>query len=94
MNEQWKIKRGITDLISNDEIDDLYKTGMSAGAYGGKLLGAGGGGFMLFIAPPCKHEKIKSAIGNKMTVPIKFEYEGSKIVFNSCEPTTQQIIPS
>lgn len=91
LNEQWKIKRSFTDLISNEKIDDLYKTGMAAGAYGGKLLGAGGGGFMLFIAPPCKHEKIKSAIGDKMTVPLKFEYEGSTIVFNSYGHSTPQI---
>ena len=60
--EQWKIKRSMTDIISNKDIDDIYESGIKAGALGGKLLGAGGGGFMLFFVPKGKQEKVKEEL--------------------------------
>jgi D-glycero-alpha-D-manno-heptose-7-phosphate kinase len=85
LGEQWKIKRGLTDLISNSEIDAIYSSGIKAGALGGKLLGAGGGGFMLFYAPKDKHEQIKEVLKGKLFVPFRFETTGAKIIYFSHE---------
>ena len=83
LDEQWKIKRSLTDKISNKDIDSIYAAGMEAGALGGKLLGAGGGGFMLFYVPQDKQEKVKTALKTKLFVPFRFEYTGSKIIYYS-----------
>ncbi len=83
LNDQWKIKRDLTDKITNKEIDSIYKAGMDAGALGGKLLGAGGGGFMLFYVPKYKQENVKLVLKKKLIVPIRFEYTGSKIIYIS-----------
>ena len=83
LNEHWKIKRELTDKISNKEIDSIYSAGMNAGAIGGKLLGAGGGGFMLFYVPKDKQEKVKNTLKNKLHVPFRFEFTGSKIIYYS-----------
>jgi D-glycero-alpha-D-manno-heptose-7-phosphate kinase len=85
LNEQWRIKRGLTNRISNPKIDDIYETGLKHGALGGKLLGAGGGGFMLFYAPREYHAAIQSGLDKKMFVPFRFEFTGSKIVYFSHE---------
>ena len=77
------IKRSITKKISNKDIDDIYDAGIKAGALGGKLLGAGGGGFMLFYVPKDKQEKVKTALKTKLFVPFRFEYTGSKIIYYS-----------
>ena len=83
LNEQWEIKRNLTDKISNKHINEIYEAGISAGALGGKLLGAGGGGFMLFYVPKNKQEKVKTALKKKLFVPFRFEYTGSKIIYYS-----------
>ena len=83
LNDQWKIKRDLTDKITNKEIDSIYKAGMDAGALGGKLLGAGGGGFMLFYVPKYKQENVKLVLKKKLIVPIRFDYTGSKIIYFS-----------
>ena len=57
--------------------------GISAGALGGKLLGAGGGGFMLFYVPPDKQDKVKGALKEKLFVPFRFDFTGSKIIYYS-----------
>ena len=85
LDTQWKIKKSLTNKISNPIIDEIYNTGISAGAIGGKLLGAGGGGFMLFYAKPSEHQKIKNALKDKLFVPFRFENTGSKIVYFSHE---------
>ena len=59
LNESWKLKRSLTNKISTPDIDNLYEIAMRSGAVGGKLLGAGGGGFILFFASPSAHKKIK-----------------------------------
>lgn len=79
MDEAWKIKRGISSNISNDFIDDIYKTAKDNGAIGGKLMGAGGGGFMALFAPPDRHEHIRNALSNFVHVPFKFEQQGSTV---------------
>jgi D-glycero-alpha-D-manno-heptose-7-phosphate kinase len=83
LDEQWMIKRQLSDSVSNEAIDEIYSRGISAGATGGKLLGAGGGGFMLFYAPQERHENIKASLGEKMFVPFRFESTGSSIVYYS-----------
>lgn len=85
LSEQWNIKRNLTAHISNSDIDNIYETGMRHGALGGKLLGAGGGGFMLFYAPKDRQDGIKNALSEKLFVPFRFEDTGSKIVYFSHE---------
>ena len=85
LGHQWNIKRNLTAHISNPEIDEIYNLGIQNGALGGKLLGAGGGGFMLFYAPIERHEGIKQALCKKLFVPFRFEDTGSKIVYYSHE---------
>ena len=81
--EQWRIKRGLTNLISNRDIDSIYDAGVKAGATGGKLLGAGGGGFMLFFAKPEYHAGIRKKLSEKLFVPFRFESTGSQIIYFS-----------
>lgn len=81
LHEQWMIKRSMTDLITNPTIDDIYDKGRRAGALGGKLLGAGGGGFMLFFVKPELRAKVKEALKNILFVPFTFEFTGSQVVY-------------
>jgi len=80
VNEQWQLKRRLSDRVSNGTIDDVYEAARRAGAIGGKLLGAGGGGFMLFFVRPGDREQISAALPGLVKVPIKFETSGSRIV--------------
>lgn len=82
LHESWKLKRSLTTKITNDEIDQIYKIALNAGATGGKLLGAGGGGFILFIAKPELHEPIKQKLKNMLHVPFAFNKNGSSIIFS------------
>lgn len=81
----WKLKRGISGGISTDSIDEQYAKAMNAGALGGKLLGAGGGGFLLFYVPLEKQADVKNALKDQMYVPFKFENDGTKIIYYSAE---------
>jgi D-glycero-alpha-D-manno-heptose-7-phosphate kinase len=81
LNLQWKIKRSLTSKISTPKIDEIYEVGLSNGAIGGKLLGAGGGGFILFYAPKSSHARICAALSDKLTVPFRFENTGSQIIY-------------
>ena len=85
LDEQWRIKRVLTDKITNSEIDEIYELMMQNGALGGKLLGAGGGGFMLFYVPTENQGKISDALKHKkkMVLPFRIEFTGSKIVYFS-----------
>lgn len=85
LHEQWMVKRSMSDLISNSAIDDIYESGRKAGAIGGKLLGAGGGGFMLFFVHPELRLKVKETFKNLLQVPIRFEKLGSQIIFYAPE---------
>lgn len=80
LNESWKLKRSLTKFISTSKIDDIYQAGISAGALGGKLLGAGGGGFILFFAPPEVQPHIKEKLKDLLYVPFGFENLGSQVV--------------
>jgi len=81
LGESWLVKKSLTDVISNNHIDEMYEAGIDAGAIGGKLLGAGSGGFMLFFAPKEKHEKIMERLSDKLFVLFRFESTGSKIIY-------------
>lgn len=81
LDETWRIKRTLCDGISNPFIDEAYDAAMRAGAYGGKLVGAGGGGFLLFLAAPDKQRDVRSALSKLKEVPFKFEPEGSKTIY-------------
>jgi len=81
LDESWKLKRTLSDKISSPYIDDLYETALKAGALGGKLLGAGGGGFVLIFAEPSKKDQIRAKLKDLLEVPFKFENLGSQIIF-------------
>ena len=76
----WQLKRGMTSKISNDCIDQLYLKACQNGAIGGKLLGAGGGGFLLLYVPLDLQKRVKKALKNLLYVPFKFENTGSQII--------------
>ena len=80
LNHTWKLKRSLTDNISTPQIDAMYEKALSNGALGGKLLGAGGGGFMLLYAPKDAQEKLKICFNEFELVPFRFENEGAKII--------------
>ncbi|MBR1911103.1 MAG: hypothetical protein IJ828_01975 [Treponema sp.] len=77
----WKLKRGISSGISTNAIDEQYEKAIHAGALGGKLLGAGGGGFLLFYVPKGKQQAVKDALKGQLHVPFRFENNGTKIIF-------------
>lgn len=81
LHEAWMVKRGLTGKISTPFIDQIYDAARGAGALGGKLLGAGGGGFMLIYAKPELHPQIHAALPGLLHVPFQFERSGSQIVF-------------
>lgn len=83
LHHGWELKRSLGFGISNTNIDDWYKAAMKAGAQGGKLLGAGGGGFVLLLAPPERHDAIREAVGRPRELEFKVDRRGSRIIFIS-----------
>lgn len=83
LDEAWQLKKGLSSSISNTKIDEMYTQAKKAGALGGKLCGAGGEGFLLIIAFPEQHDRIKRALHLHQAVDLKFDYAGSAIVYNS-----------
>ena len=81
LNEGWLLKRSLANSISNPLVDNLYDQGMEAGALGGKLLGAGGAGFVLFYCPENKQESFRKQMSAYTEMPFKFENYGSKIIY-------------
>jgi D-glycero-alpha-D-manno-heptose-7-phosphate kinase len=80
LDESWRLKRELADSVSTGEIDAIYEAGRAAGAIGGKLLGAGGGGFILFIVEPDQREAVRKRLQHLIHVSFDFDTEGSKIV--------------
>jgi D-glycero-alpha-D-manno-heptose-7-phosphate kinase len=76
------LKKSLASGISENEIDRWYEVALSAGALGGKILGAGAGGFLLFYAPQNRHDAILSALNPLKAVPVTFDNVGSQIIFN------------
>lgn len=85
LDRTWKLKRQTGSEITKASIDELYERGMNAGALGGKLLGAGGGGFLLFYVQPEKQECVRSALSDLMEVPFKFEKQGTRVIYYTPE---------
>ena len=80
LRQAWALKRSLSDQVSNATVDHLLDAAIHAGAIGGKLLGAGGGGFMLLFVRPQDHAQVRAALGTLISVPFKFEMSGSRIV--------------
>ena len=81
LDETWRIKKSLSDGVSTGQVDEIYKTATDAGALGGKLLGAGGGGFVLFYVPKDRQKIVKEKLNKLIHVPFRFEREGSRIVY-------------
>jgi D-glycero-alpha-D-manno-heptose-7-phosphate kinase len=80
LDETWQLKRGLASTITNGQIDRWYECGKRHGAVGGKLCGAGGGGFLLFIVPPECQPAVRQALSGMTEVPIRYEVHGSQVV--------------
>jgi D-glycero-alpha-D-manno-heptose-7-phosphate kinase len=85
LNESWKLKRGLSAGVSTDSIDAIYQEALKAGAVGGKLLGAGGGGFLLFYVEPEKQPSVRKALDKLLYVPFMFENTGTTIIYYAAE---------
>jgi D-glycero-alpha-D-manno-heptose-7-phosphate kinase len=85
LDHTWRLKRATGGKVSNSFIDEIYDKGIKAGALGGKLLGAGGGGFLLFYVEPDKRQNVLNALDNLMNVPFAFENEGTNIAYYNPE---------
>jgi len=81
LDESWGLKRGLSSKVSSPAIDEIYEAAKSAGALGGKLMGAGGGGFMMLFAPPPAHARIQERLKKLLRIPFRFDNEGSRIVY-------------
>jgi len=81
LHETWLLKRSLSEKVSTPYIDEIYSAARQAGALGGKLLGAGGGGFVLLFAPPEKHKAIAKKLNKFLQIPFRFEDQGSQIIF-------------
>jgi D-glycero-alpha-D-manno-heptose-7-phosphate kinase len=81
LHEAWDTKRTLSDMVSNTEVDTMYAKARDAGAVGGKLLGAGGGGFLMLFVPPAKQEDVREVLDDLIHVPFTFEFSGSQVIF-------------
>ena len=90
LHESWMFKRSLTDKITTPGIDTIYEKALRAGALGGKICGAGGGGFMVFFVPPDRQPQVKEALKDLLLVPIRFEALGSHVIFYSNEAPSEQ----
>ena len=80
LDKSWAIKKTLSPIISSSSIDEIYQTAKNSGAIGGKILGAGGGGFILLFVKPQDQNKVKNALKNLTFVPFSFENTGSKVI--------------
>ena len=85
LDQTWRLKKQTGSLISTGSIDELYEQGMQAGALGGKLLGAGGGGFLVFYVQPEKKEAVMETMEKLMYIPFEFENGGTRVIHYSPE---------
>jgi len=83
MHQAWMAKRGLSSAISNDFLDDIYNRAKKAGAVGGKLLGAGGGGFFVFYVPDTMKSKVSEALHDLHEIPFRFEDEGTSLIYSA-----------
>jgi D-glycero-alpha-D-manno-heptose-7-phosphate kinase len=80
LHEGWKVKRSLTQKITNSDINEIYDAGLDAGALGGKLLGAGGGGFLLLYVPPERRDDVRRRLKKLLCVPFAFSNRGSQVI--------------
>lgn len=85
LHEAWQAKRSLSSSVSNCQVDQMYDQAISAGAVGGKLTGAGGGGFLLLFVHPSRREKVRERLNKLIHVPFRFEFSGSQIIFLDSE---------
>lgn len=85
LDETWRVKRQTGSSVTTNEIDELYEKGIRSGALGGKLLGAGSGGFLIFYVQPDKQEEVKRAMNDLLYIPFQFETSGTQVVYYSPE---------
>ena len=85
LDKSWRLKRSTGDKISTNDIDAIYEKALSAGALGGKLLGAGGGGFVLLYVPEEKQESVRKQLKDLLLVPFRFEEEGTSVIYYAPE---------
>ena len=85
LHETWQLKRSLSGKVTNPQVDEMYREALAAGALGGKITGAGGGGFMLFFVPPAHQAALKEKFERLIYVPFKFEFHGSQIIFVDAE---------
>ena len=81
LNESWQLKRKLAAGVTTDRVDEIYQSAIAAGAYGGKLLGAGGGGFMLFVVPEGHKDAVRARLVSLINVRFRFETGGSKVLY-------------
>jgi D-glycero-alpha-D-manno-heptose-7-phosphate kinase len=86
LHEAWLAKRSLSSRVSNPQVDELFESALSSGAVGGKLTGAGGGGFLLLFVPPEHRERVRARLEHLIHVPFRFEFSGSQVIF--FEPET------
>jgi D-glycero-alpha-D-manno-heptose-7-phosphate kinase len=89
LHESWLAKKSLSSEVSNSEVDDVYQAALASGAVGGKLLGAGGGGFLLLFASPDRHAALRAKFEGMIDVPFRFESGGSQIIFY--DPETEYV---
>jgi D-glycero-alpha-D-manno-heptose-7-phosphate kinase len=82
LHESWELKKNLATGISNGKLEDIYQIARKAGAIGGKITGAGGGGFLMLYCPPEKKDKVRSALSNLKEIPFRLEPNGSRVIFN------------
>lgn len=85
LHEAWEAKRSFSNEVTNKQIDQMFAEAFKAGAIGGKITGAGGGGFLLLFVPPTRQERVKETLRNFLHVPFKFDHSGSQIIFADSE---------
>lgn len=81
LHEAWQAKRSLSARVSNTQVDEMYQAALSAGALGGKITGAGGGGFMLLFVPPERQKKVREALKTQIHVPFRIDNTGSQIIY-------------
>lgn len=81
LDEAWQLKRSLSSSVSNEKIEEIYADAKAAGARGGKITGAGGGGFMLLFVNPADQQKVRARLGNLLHIPFKMEWHGSQVIF-------------
>ena len=80
LHEAWQAKRSLSQQVTNPEVDTIYEAAQAAGALGGKLTGAGGGGFMLLFVPRERQDKVRETLNKLLLVPFRFEFNGSQVI--------------